>query len=465
MSPPEAWTYADALAWLDDHVNLEAVGVGRTLPTLDRMRRLAALMGDPQSAAPVVHLTGTNGKGSATRMIAALLAARGLSVGAYTSPDLERVNERLAWNQGHAGAGGPAPAGHAGSHLDLAPIDDGAFAEVLGSVAALEPLVEGRLSRFELLTAAAFRWFADVAVDVAVVEVGMGGSWDATNVADASVAVVTNVGLDHAEVIGPTVVDIAREKAGIVKPGSTLVLGETDPDLAAVFRNTPAGRIWQRGVDFDTTANHVAHGGRLVGLRTPGASYEDVYLPVHGRHQGDNAAVALAAAEAFFAAPLAGDVVAEAFASLRLPGRLEVVRRRPLVVLDGAHNVPGARVAGPAVSEAFGDARARVLVAGMLHGRDPVRLLEPLGPARLVVACPAPSPRSLPAADVAAAARSLGMEARQAPSVAEAVAMALASADPEDLVLVTGSLYVVGAARTALRLLGGPGPEDSGSPE
>ena len=465
MSAPETWTYADAVAWLDDHVNLEAVGVGRTVPTLERIRRLTVLLGDPQSAAPVVHVTGTNGKGSTTRMIAALLSARGLSVGAYTSPDLERVNERLAWNRGHAGGAAGRPDGPQGSDLDLVPIDDDAFAEVLGSMAALEPLVEGRLSRFEILTAAAYRWFADVAVDVAVVEVGMGGSWDATNVADATVAVVTNVGLDHAEVIGPTVVDIASEKAGIVKPGSTLVLGETDPALAEVFRDTAAGRIWQRGIDFTTTANDVAHGGRLVGLRTPGASYDGVYLPVHGRHQGDNAAVAVAAVEAFFDSPLAEDVVAEAFASLRLPGRMEVVRRQPLVVLDGAHNVPGARAAGPAVSEAFGADRPRVVVAGMLHGRDPARLLEPLGPAHLVVACPAPSPRSLPAAAVAAAARSLGMEAREAPSVAEAVGMALAAAGPDELVLVTGSLYVVGAARTALRLGGGPAPQDSASAE
>ena len=464
MSASE-WTYGEALAWLDDHVNLEAMAVGRTVPTLDRIRRVVAMMGDPQAAAPVIHLTGTNGKGSTTRMIGALLAARGLSVGIYTSPDLERVNERLAWNQGHAAAeegnAGGLGGGGAGTSLSFEPVGDDAFAEVLGAVAALEPLVEGRLSRFEILTAAAYRWFADVAVDAAVVEVGMGGSWDATNVADASVAVVTNVSLDHAEVIGPTVLDIAVEKAGIVKPGSTLVLGETEPALAAVFRRGPAARVWERGVDFDADANRVAHGGRLVTLRTPHATHEDVYLPVHGAHQGNNAAAALAAVEAFFDAPLPDDVVAEAFASVRLPGRLEVVRRQPLVVLDGAHNAAGARAAGAAVGEAFGEERPRVLVAGMLHGRDPARLLGPLGPARLVVACPAPSPRSLPAADVAAAARGLGFEAREATSVAAAVETALGAAGPDDLVLVTGSLYVVGAARAVLRGEGGPVPRDN----
>jgi dihydrofolate synthase / folylpolyglutamate synthase len=450
VTPPErAWTYADALAWLDEHVNLEASGVGRTRPTLDRMRRAATLLGDPQGAAPVIHLTGTNGKGSTTRMIGALLAARGLSVGTYTSPDLERVNERLAWSSGHADAGGRGGAGP--GHLRFQPIDDEAFAETLGAVAAVEPLVEGRLSRFEILTAAAFRWFADVAVDAAVVEVGMGGSWDATNVADGVVAVVTNVSLDHAEVIGPTEADIAREKAGIVKPGSTLVLGETDPSLAAVFRDTAAATIWERGADFGATSNRVAHGGRVVTLRTPSATYEDVFLPVHGAHQGDNAALALAAAEAFFDAPLSEDVVVEAFGSLRLPGRMEVVGRQPLVVLDGAHNVAGARVVGPAVAEAFGADRPRVVVAGMLRGRDPAAVLEALGPARLVVACPAPSPRSLPAAEVAAAARSLGMDAREEGSVDAAVHAALAAAGDDDVVLVTGSLYVVGAARPVLR--------------
>jgi dihydrofolate synthase/folylpolyglutamate synthase len=453
VTAPQAWTYADAIRWLDEHVNLEAWGVGRTRPTLDRMRQAATLLGDPQGAAPVVHLTGTNGKGSATRMIGALLAASGLSVGTYTSPDLERVNERLAWNSGHPDAGGHGDAEP--GHLRFEPIDDGAFAEMLGAVAALEPLVDGRLSRFEILTAAAYRWFADVAVDAAVVEVGMGGSWDATNVADGAVAVVTNVSLDHAEVIGPTEADIAREKAGIVKPGSTLVLGETDPTLAAIFRDTPAAKVWARDADFGADANQVAYGGRVVTLRTPSSTFENVFLPVHGAHQGDNAALAVAAAEAFFDAPLSEDVVVEAFGSLRLPGRMEVLRRRPLVVLDGAHNLAGARVVGPAVAEAFGADRPRIVVAGMLRGRDPAAVLEALGPARLVVACPAPSPRSLAPGEVAAAARSLGMDAREEGSVDTAVEAALAAADDEDVVLVTGSLYVVGAARTVLRRLAG----------
>jgi dihydrofolate synthase/folylpolyglutamate synthase len=424
---------AGALAYLDDHVNLETDASARAAAKrLDRVGRLVELMGEPQRTYPVVHLTGTNGKGSTARMLTALLVAKGLSVGTYTSPHLEHINERIAWNG--------------------EPISDAAFVEVIEAVASVEQVMDEAPTHFEILTAAAFRWFADIAVDVAVVEVGLGGRWDATNVADGQVAVVTNVSLDHAETIGPTLADIATEKAGIVKPGSTLVLGETDPALAAIFRAAGAALVWERDRDFGCEANGLAHGGRLLDLRTPGASYSDVYLPLHGAHQGDNAAVAVAAAEAFFGAPLDSEVVEEAFAGVRVPGRLEVVGRQPLVVLDGAHNPAGAAAAADAIAEAFGDTAGKVLVVGLLQGKDPAEMLDALEArgARAVVACPAPSPRSLPPVEVAAAARALGLETETAGSVPEALARALSVASPEDLVLVTGSLYVVGAARAAL---------------
>jgi len=422
-----------ALAYLDDHISLEAdLSARAAAMRLDRIARLVELMGDPQQAYPVIHLTGTNGKGSTARMLTALLTARGLSVGTYTSPHLERVNERMTWNG--------------------EPISDGAFVEVIEAVASLEMLLAERPTLFEILTAAALRWFADIAIDVAVVEVGLGGRWDATNVVDGQVAVVTNVSLDHAETIGPTLVDIAVEKAGIVKPGSTLVLGETDPELAAVFRSAGAAEVWARGPDFGCDANRLAHSGRLVEVRTPGATYPDLYLPVHGSHQGDNAAIALAAAEAFFGTPIDTDIVAEALATVRIPGRLEVVGRQPLCVLDGAHNPAGARAAAAAIAEAFGHASGTILVVGLLQGKDPAEMLEALEArrARLVVACPAPSPRALPAAEVAAAARDMGLDAEEAASVPEALTRALAVASPDDLVLIAGSLYVVGAARAAL---------------
>jgi dihydrofolate synthase/folylpolyglutamate synthase len=431
-----------ALAYLDAHVNLEQSTSRRAAARrLDRMGQMVGLMGDPQTTYAVIHLTGTNGKGSTARMLTALLVEMGLSVGTYTSPHLERVNERLAWN-GEA-------------------IDDDSLAQAIEAVSHLEPLLESPPTHFEILTAAAYRWFADVAVDVAVVEVGLGGRWDATNVADGRVAAVTNVSLDHAEVIGPTLADIAQEKAGIIKAASTVVVGETDAALAAVFDRAAfaagAEGVWLRGRDFDCTRNDLAHGGRHIDLVTPGARYPGLFLPVHGAFQGENAAMALAAAEAFFAAPLDPDVVAAALASVRLPGRLEVVSRDPLLVLDGAHNPAGAVRSTAAIDEAFAVAGGRLLVVGMLGGRDPMEMLRAFdaGSARLVVACPPPSPRALPAAEVADAARALGTDAEEASSVPEAVATALALAGTDELVVVTGSLYVVGAARAALTGSGG----------
>jgi dihydrofolate synthase/folylpolyglutamate synthase len=428
----------DALAWLDGHQNLERMLADTRLsvPDLSRMQRLMDLMGDPQRACPVIHLTGTNGKTSTARALSAILTAKGLSVGVFTSPHLERINERLT--------------------VGDQPIEDDELAELLTSLSGLERMLgpDVHLTWFEVVTAAAYRWFADRPVDVAVVEVGLGGRWDATNVADGEVVIVTNVGLDHVEFLGPTLADVAAEKAGIIKPDSSLVLSETSPDLTPIFEAQGPERVWLRGRDFDIEANELAVGGRLLRLRTPGALYEDLFLALHGSHQADNFLDALVAAEAFFDAPVENDLVAEAAMTVRSPGRLEVVGRRPLVVLDGAKNVPGALAAAAAVDEEWSEVRSRVLVVGMLRGRgkDPEEMLRALdaAKARLVVACPAPSPRTVPPDELAAAAELIGVPAQVADSVDEALDQALAAADPEDLILVTGSLYVVGAARTAL---------------
>lgn len=425
----------DSLAWLDRHQNLEQVLADHRLaaPELGRIRHLVHLMGDPEDAVPVVHLTGTNGKTSTARALTQLFISKGLSVGTFTSPHLERINERISTN------------GEPISDLDLA--------DVLSDLATLETLTTEatRPSWFELLAAAAFRYFADRPVDVAVVEVGMGGRWDATNVARGEVSVVTNVGLDHTELLGPTREHIAREKAGIVKPGATLVLGETAPHLYDIFAAEQPAAIWLAGRDFGTESNVMAVGGRVLDLRTPGARYPGVYLALHGAHQAYNFACALAAAEAFFGQPLEAGLVAEAAALVRSPGRMEVVSQNPLVVLDGAKNVAGAQCAALSVAEEFGD-RGRVLVVGMLGGKDAREMLEALGApsARLVVACPAPSPRAQPAEDVADAARSLGCRAVPTGSVAEALDLALGEVGEGEMVLVTGSLYVVGAARSVL---------------
>ncbi|HLG67483.1 MAG TPA: folylpolyglutamate synthase/dihydrofolate synthase family protein [Acidimicrobiales bacterium] len=427
----------EALAWLDSHIDFESnVPSRRALPTLERIRELASLLGDPQRAAPAIHLTGTNGKGSTAAMVTALLGARGLSVGTYTSPNLTRVNERLA--------------------RDGEPIADDAFCELLSSLALLEPLVSVRPTRFELLTAAALRWFADEAVDVMVVEVGLGGSWDSTNVVDGAVAVVTNISYDHTEVLGPTLEGIARDKAGIVKPGSRVVIGETDPELVGVIRSVAeaagAAEIWVAGREFACTANRLAVGGRLVDLRTPGAAYGEVLVPLHGPHQGVNAACALAAVEAFFGAPLSDDVVEQGFGAVRVPGRLEVVGRHPLCVVDGAHNVAGMQTLAAALAEEFQVPGGIVAVVGMLRGRDPSAMLGALRPAGVgtVVTCAPESPRAQPSEVVAEAARSLGFEVVVAGTVADAVARARALVAPEGMLLVAGSLYVVAGARALL---------------
>jgi len=427
----------DALAWLDSHVDFEsAMPTRRTLPSLDRMRALATLLGEPQTAYPVIHITGTNGKGSTAAMATSLLSARGLRVGTYTSPNLSRVNERISRND--------------------EPIDDEAFTDVLDSLARIELLMDEPPTRFELLTAAALTWFADEAVDVAVVEVGLGGTWDCTNVVHAAVAVVTNISYDHTEVLGPTLEDIARDKAGIFTSGCRAVIGETDPTLVALFRRaaTEAGaeEFWARGIDFACTSNRLAVGGRLVDLRTPAAAYGELLVPLHGSHQGDNAACALAAVEAFFGDALHEDVVEEGFAAVRVPGRLEVVGRHPLVLVDGAHNAAGMMVLARSISEEFATDGHVIAVVGMLTGRDPTAMLEALVSAgvRTVVACAPDSPRAIPAAEVAEAAYSLGMEVAVAATPTEAVRLAVERSGPEDLVVACGSLYVVTDVREAM---------------
>jgi dihydrofolate synthase / folylpolyglutamate synthase len=424
--------FAAALAYLDSHTNYERSG--RLIdPSIARMQRLAAVMGDPQLAYPVIHITGTNGKGSTTAMAAALLAECGLSVGTFTSPHLEVINERITRN------------GEMISDVELA--------EMIEAVADLEVLAGVRPSYFEILAAAAFRWFADVAVDVAVIEVGMLGRWDATNVVESRVAVVTNIGLDHTDVAGPTRRHIAQEKAGIVKPGSTLVLGETDPDLAAVFAAQPSVTTLRRDIDYDVLSNSLALGGRVLDLKTPMATYQDVFLPLNGHHQGDNAVTAITAVEAFFDAPLDADIVVSALGRVAMPGRFEVLGHQPLVIVDGAHNPAGAQVCASVMADDFEPAGDRIYVVGFLGGKNPTEMLEALDAhrARLVVCTTPDSPRALAATETAEAARSFGVEVAVHDTVAAACDRALDEAGSDDAILIAGSLYVAGAARTHLR--------------
>ncbi|MHB1090220.1 MAG: bifunctional folylpolyglutamate synthase/dihydrofolate synthase, partial [Ilumatobacteraceae bacterium] len=244
--------YAEALRYLDEHASYEKTGRVES-PSLGNITRLMDLMANPQFSYPVIHVTGTNGKGSTTQIITRLLMAHGLNVGTYTSPHLERLNERISYNG--------------------IPINDDDFGTNVGAIADIEVLAGVRPSYFEIMTAAAFRYFADSAIDVAVIEVGMLGRWDATNVVNADVAVITNIALDHIEFAGPSLGDIAREKVGITKVNSSLVVGDANPDLRAVWNSAGAARVLLRGDDFDCLDNQLAVGGRLIDVRTPRGVY------------------------------------------------------------------------------------------------------------------------------------------------------------------------------------------------
>jgi dihydrofolate synthase/folylpolyglutamate synthase len=423
--------FTEALAYLDEHASYDKTGRVDS-PSVEPIATLCAAMGDPQHAMPVIHVTGTNGKGSTAQMITRLLMARGLTVGTYTSPHLERINERIKRN-GES-------------------ISDDDFAEQIAGIADIEILTGVRPTYFEAVTAAAFRWFADVAVDVAVIEVGMLGRWDATNIVDAQVAVITNIGLDHTEFAGPTLADIAREKAGIIKPGSAVVVGETDPDLVDIFVAEGGASYFVRGEHFETADNSLAVGGRSLDLRTMTTIYPDVFVPLHGAYQGDNASCALAAVEAFFAAPIEEQLVHEGFANVEMPGRFEVLGVQPLAIIDGAHNPPGADVCASVFFDDFHPDGRRILVTGTL--RDPVEMLAALRADEfdVVHVCTAPSPRGVPAADLARAARDLGCDEVYAHDTVEAACRAaLRHADADDAILAAGSIYVAGAARPALR--------------
>lgn len=424
---------ADGLAFLERHINLEAtatIAAGHVEGlSLEPVRRLVELLGDPQRDMGVVHLTGTNGKGSTAMMVSRLLQSHGLSVGTYSSPHVSRINERF---------------GHDGNE-----ITDDDLAAVLAVVELAAGQVDAPLRYFELLTAAAYRWFADIAVDVAVVEVGMLGRYDATNVADGNVAVITNVGFDHTDGEPGWRQQIASEKAGIVKPGSTLVLGETATELRPIFFSEGAEQVLVRGEDFVCTDNRLAVGGRAITVKTPRSTYGDVFLSLHGPHQAQNATLAIAAAESFLESELVPDAVEAALGDAHLPGRFEVVNRRPLVVVDGAHNPDGARAAAATMAEDFAHGGRQFLVIGMLAGRDPVPMFEALevASADLILTCTPPSSRAMPAEELAAVARELGLPAEPAGTAVEAVERALMLADDGDAIFVVGSLYIAGEVR------------------
>ncbi len=426
-------SYVDALGWLEGHVDFERVAPNRqAVPTLQPVRDTLALFADPQNDYPSIHITGTNGKGTTSTLTSALLAATGLRVGTFTSPDLHAINERIAVN---AGA-----------------IDDAALVDLLGRLADAEAVSGVALTRFELLTVAALLHFSDEGVDVAVVEVGMGGTWDSTNVIDGDVAVLTNVDLDHTAVLGDTVGEIAADKVGIFRGDAVAVLATTNAVVREIAERRAAqigATLWCLGDDFVLERNDLALGGRLITLTTPYEHYEEVLVRLHGIHQGVNAATAVVASEAFLGRALGEEVVASTLAGATMPGRTELISRHPMIVVDGAHNPAGMRALAATLDGAFYVDGERRCVIGMLTGRVVDDMVEPLVAVGFTeFHCCAPrSPRAMSAASVAAAVRRHGAVAFEHPSAAAALAHARERSTDDDLIVVAGSLYLVAEVR------------------
>ncbi len=420
-------------------------------PSVTRISALMDVLGEPQRTYPSIHITGTNGKTSTARMIEALLGAFELRTGRYTSPHVQSITERIS--------------------LDGAPISAEKFIETYHDVKPYVEMVDAaqeyRLSFFEVLTGMAYAAFADAPVDAAVVEVGMGGSWDATNVIDGVVSVITPISLDHTDRLGSTPAEIAEEKGGVIKQGATVILAQQPVDAAQVLLKKAVeadATVAREGMEFGVVSREVAVGGQLLTLRGLGGEYEQVFLPLYGAHQAHNAAVALAAVEAFFgigaqqARLLDVDTVRRAFASVASPGRLEVVRRSPTVVLDAAHNPAGAQAAAEGVQEAFGFSRL-IGVVGASGDKDVRGLLEAFEPifAEVVVTANSTHRAMDPDALAAVAVEVFGEERVVVePRLDEALDAAITLAEEEGEyagagVLVTGSVITVGEARLLLR--------------
>lgn len=393
------------------------------------------MLARPDEAYPIVHIAGSNGKTSTSRMIMTLIGAHGLAAGLFTSPHLDAVEHRY--------------------HLNGFPMTPAEFAAAVSEIAPIVDLYEERtgdlVTYFELTAALAFAWFADRAIDVGVVETGLGGRLDATNAATSAVAVVTTIGLEHTEYLGDTIPQIAGEKLAILDEGAVLVTGDLEPGALEVAeaRVREQDARWLRlGEEFRIVDPRRVDGGWAFDLEGAFGAYEDLRLGLRGRHQVTNFATAVAAAEGLFDRSLDEAGVREAAATVTSPGRMEVVEDDPMILTDGAHNPQGMQALAAALREEFPETRW-VAVLGAMADKDIPEMLGHLaGLVQEVHAAAADSPRALDADGMAGLVREhLDVDSTAHPSVAAAVAAAMATGDP---ILITGSIYVVAEARKAL---------------
>ena len=447
-------TPTDTADLMARYARVEAAILGRApehdlVPTLDRVAAVMELLGDPQRAFRVIHLTGTNGKTTTTRMAEALCREHGLRTGRFTSPHLHSMRERIA--------------------VDGDPVSP---ETIVATWEEIEPIIElvdarsaqqggPRMTFFEVLVVLAYAIFADAPVDVAVVEVGMGGRWDATNVADGEVAVFTPIGIDHTHFLGGTIEQIAAEKAGIIKPGAFVVSAEQDDEVAAILAERAeqvGAHRYAAGLDFGIAERDIALGGQVLAVRGIAGVYPEVFVPLFGAHQGQNAAVAIAAVEAFFGAgerPLSAEVVRAGLATVSSPGRLEVVRRSPTILVDAAHNPHGMAALRAAIGDAFTFSRLVGLVA-MFADKDVAAMLEEIEPEldHLVVTRNS-SPRSMDPVRLGEIAADIFGEDRVSvvPSLPDAIDEAVRIAELEEIgggVLATGSVVTAADVRHLL---------------
>jgi dihydrofolate synthase/folylpolyglutamate synthase len=437
---------AAPLSYREAWALIEARGQG-IKPDLTRVQALVDLLDHPEGTYPTLQIAGTNGKSSTARIIGAVLAAHGLTAGVYTSPHLQSIRERYLLT---------GPAEEAGILLEAIPPDEFAalVQYLLPFVELVERQTEEQVTYFELTTVLAFEWMATHSVNAGIYEAGMGGAWDATNVVPSGVAVLTHIAVDHAALLGATPLDNAREKVGIIKPGAIVVSAEQDPDVGELVAATAAdvgARLVLMDRDFRLRADELALRGRLITVEGPaGGVYEEVFLPLLGHHQALNATLALAACEELMGRPLDAGGVEVGLASVTSPGRMEVVAREPVVVLDGAHNPEAAKALGQALRETFGR-REHTFVISIFEDKDIEGMLAVLLPhATRTIFTRNSNPRAADPLRLAEVATRLGFHSENVEPLAEAIEAGRRAAGEHGVVVVTGSLSTAGEARTLL---------------